>query len=107
MGYFSAPLPPCFGVGGGDPEAIVSHPETPLDEREDLAEDLPPRLPEDIKEVERAMMLCGSRAKGDLRARARRLLEQLIGKYPSVAEANRWKRSLKAYREELATELGQ
>lgn len=84
----------------------MSQPDPPPDEDEDLSQDLPPRLPETVKEVEQAVMLCGSRAKGDLRAPARRLLEQLIGKYPTVAEANRWKRTLKAYREELIADLG-
>lgn len=68
--------------------------------------DLPPRLPTIPAELERAIMLLGCRAKSDLRGPVKLELEQLVGAYPSTSEANRWKRALKAYRDDPRNWLG-
>lgn len=72
----------------------------------DLSRDLPPKVPDTIGELTLALMLLGHRTKGPVRGQARSKLEALLGTYPTEAEANRWKRSLKIYRFELETELG-
>jgi len=67
-------------------------------------EELPPRIPEDLKDLERAVLLLGNRWRTDLNPKARRELEDLVGRYPSKAQAALWKSALRALREEM-TEL--
>lgn len=66
---------------------------------------LPPQIPETLAEIERAIMLLGSRWRCELTNKARNELEGLIGRYPSVKEAALWKSALKGLREDML-ELG-
>jgi hypothetical protein len=68
-------------------------------------DELPPRIPEAIKDLERAVLLLGNRWRTDLNPKARKELETLVGKYPSKAQAALWKSALRALREEMV-ELG-
>jgi hypothetical protein len=56
---------------------------------------LPPRLPQNPAELERAITLLGNRKQTDLNAQARSKLVELLGVYPTVAEASFWKRVLR------------
>lgn len=56
---------------------------------------LPPRLPQDRQEVDRAVILLGCRKHSELNIRARLELERLIGIYPTKKEATLWKRILR------------
>jgi hypothetical protein len=61
---------------------------------------LPPRLPINERELDRAIILLGNRKQVELNTRCRQELEQLIGAYPTKEEAALWKRILRrAYRE--------
>lgn len=61
---------------------------------------LPPRLPVNERELDRAIILLGNRKQVELNTRCRQELEQLIGAYPTKGEAALWKRILRrAYRE--------
>ncbi len=64
-------------------------------------EDLPPRIPEQRKDIERAMLLLGNRWRTDLNPKARKELEALVGRYPSRAQAAAWKTALRGLREEM------
>lgn len=59
---------------------------------------VPPKTPESLAELERAIILLGSRAKGPLTRLRRRELVDLVGAYPSEAVAAEWKRILKPLR---------
>ena len=58
---------------------------------------LPPRLPQDRQELERAITLLGNRKQAELSKHARHELERLIGVYPTLKEATRWKRILRQH----------
>lgn len=61
---------------------------------------LPPRLPVNERELDRAIILLGNRKQAELNTRCRQELELLIGAYPTKGEAALWKRVLRrAYRE--------
>ena len=55
----------------------------------------PPVIPLSTPALARAIMLLGSRAKGELTPKRRVELAELVGRYPSAAEAQLWKRYLK------------
>ena len=61
---------------------------------------LPPKFPETLEELERAITLLGNRVKAELKTKARRELEQLLGAYPDVQQATDWKTELKRRRKE-------
>jgi hypothetical protein len=69
-------------------------------------DELPPRLPETLQELDQARTLLGECANKGLNAKAAQRLEALVGELPSAAVALIWKRALKTYREELQGELG-
>jgi hypothetical protein len=56
---------------------------------------LPPRLPQERHELDRAVILLGCRKQAELNRRARLELERLIGVYPTKEEATLWKRILR------------
>jgi hypothetical protein len=56
---------------------------------------LPPRLPQNEEELNRAIILLGNRKQVELKTDARRQLESLIGVYPTIKEAALWKRLLR------------
>lgn len=56
---------------------------------------LPPRLPQNRQELDRAILLLGCRKQTELGMRTRRELAELIGVYPTVEEAALWKRLLR------------
>lgn len=58
----------------------------------------PPRVPEARQDLDRAIMLLGSRQTQELRQAARVELETLLGQYPSPEVAASWKKLLKARR---------
>jgi hypothetical protein len=62
---------------------------------------LPPRTPEAIVELDRAIMLLGNLMNSDLKQKRRQELVKLLGRYPSASEASVWKSALKGLREEL------
>ena len=58
------------------------------------------KVPEDIQDLDRAVMLLGSRTKGDLTPKTRKELIALIGSYPAEKRAAEWKLTLKRLRRE-------
>ena len=56
---------------------------------------LPPRLPQDRDELDRAIILLGCRKQVELNRLARLEMERLIGIYPTKEEATLWKRILR------------
>jgi hypothetical protein len=70
-----------------------------------MSDDLPPRVPSELPEMDRLVMLLGSRSKCvDLSARVRAELITLCGVYPDPLTAARWKKHLREIRAELAVE---
>jgi len=70
-----------------------------------MGREWPPRIPPELAELDRAVMLLGSRAKGmDLSAPRRKELATLIGAYPDAVTAARWKAALRPLRAEVAAE---
>jgi hypothetical protein len=66
------------------------------DKQSDLnAISLPPRLPQNRQELDRAIILLGCRKQAELSTHTRRELAELIGVYPTVEEATLWKRVLR------------
>jgi hypothetical protein len=66
---------------------------------------LPPRVPPELAELERAIMLLGSRAKGtDLTAPRRKEMVALLDAYPDPTTAARWKQALRELRAEAVAE---
>lgn len=65
---------------------------------------LPPRLPQDRQELDRAVILLGCRKHAELNTRARLELERLIGVYPTTGEATLWKRILRRACQEIVQE---
>ncbi len=63
----------------------------------------PPRTPQHLEDLDRAIMLLGSMAKGDnLKLSKREELEEFLGRLPKDEDqAQAWKRSLKQWRKEL------
>lgn len=64
---------------------------------------LPPRTPTGEKELDEAICLLGNRAKNDLKIKNKKRLVELIGIYPTVHDAQSWKRRLKKLRQQLNT----
>jgi hypothetical protein len=60
----------------------------------DVEPDLPPVVPTTSADLERAIVLLGERAKGELRAKTASKLTSLVGEYPDVITAKRWKNGL-------------
>ena len=58
---------------------------------------LPPKIPEG-EEVVRALELLDRRTEGELEKETREELKDLIGIYPSEAQAMAWKQALKRFR---------
>lgn len=61
---------------------------------------LPPSVPQQLAQLDRAIVLLGNRVKGELRASVRSELLGLVGRYPDPATAARWKSALKAIRDD-------
>ena len=59
---------------------------------------LPPKTPENLADLGRAIILLGSRAKGALTKPRRLELIKLVGTYPDAQAAAEWKASLKPLR---------
>jgi hypothetical protein len=57
----------------------------------------PPKLPATSTELDRAIVLLGSRSRTELNAKARAELVELIGTYPDSVTASVWKKQLRAY----------
>jgi hypothetical protein len=57
----------------------------------------PPKLPATSTELDRAIVLLGSRSRTELNAKARTELVELIGTYPDSLTASVWKKQLRAY----------
>ena len=63
--------------------------------------DLPPALPSELEQLERAIILLGARSKGlELTTKPRAELFALIGAYPRPTTASRWKSTLKSVKDE-------
>ena len=62
--------------------------------------DLPPSVPATLPALDRAIVLLGNRAKGELRASVRAELSTLVGTYPDPPTALRWKTALKSIRDD-------
>ncbi len=56
---------------------------------------LPPRLPNTLEALQRAILLLGNRTKSQLKDKSRQELEDLIGAYPTSDQAALWKQTLK------------
>jgi hypothetical protein len=57
---------------------------------------LPPLVPRESEDLQRAICLLGNRTKGELGAKPRAELTDLVGKYPNtVEEAAEWKAALR------------
>jgi hypothetical protein len=70
-----------------------------------MSDDLPPRVPSELPEMDRLVMLLGSRSKCvEMSARVRDELIALCGTYPDPLTAARWKTHLREIRAELAAE---
>lgn len=68
---------------------------------------LPPRVPDELSEVEEALTLLGNliqclQGGGRLRESVRLRLQELVGAVPEVVAARAWKTGLKELRVELA-----
>jgi hypothetical protein len=67
--------------------------------------DLPPRVPIALPELDRLIMLLGSRSQGsDLTKRVRVEIVALCGTYPDPKTAARWKAELRQVRAEMNAE---
>jgi hypothetical protein len=63
---------------------------------------LPPRLPQNREELERAIILLGNRKQAELNPPARNELQELLGVYPTMEEASFWKSVLRRlYQEDV------
>ena len=68
-------------------------------------ERFPPKVPEELPALERAIMLLGERAKGNIKLKLRDELAHLLGHAPkSEEQAAAWKSELKRMRQELLSE---
>ena len=61
---------------------------------------LPPKIPQSLADLDRAIMMLGNRTKSEFGPKPRRELEELLGAYPSQGEASAWKHALKSVRKE-------
>lgn len=61
---------------------------------------IPPKVPHELGTLDRAVMLLGSRVKGDLRHKHQVELARLLGRYPDAETAAVWKRALKKLRQD-------
>jgi hypothetical protein len=67
--------------------------------------DLPPRVPTELPELDRLIMLLGSRSQGsDLTKSVRAELIALCGVYPDPTKAALWKSELRQVRAEMKAE---
>lgn len=71
-----------------------------------MSDDLPPKLPETLAELDVARALLGERARTPLRRPSELRLVALVGIAPDAEQARVWKRTLGILREELVGELG-
>ena len=62
--------------------------------------DLPPKVPETLAELDRAIQLLGQRSKHALKTKTELELADLIGWSPNQQQAQDWKKALKAFRDE-------
>jgi hypothetical protein len=58
------------------------------------------KIPQTLADLDRAIMLLGNRTKVELKSVPRKELEQLIGDYPNLRVAARWKAELTQLRKE-------
>jgi hypothetical protein len=65
---------------------------------------LPPRVPTELALLDQAITLLGNRTKNPLTAKPKKQLVELIGAYPDVPTAARWKAELRQIRKELKAE---
>ena len=61
---------------------------------------IPPEVPTELGPLDRAIMLLGSRTKGELRAKHQQELARLLGRYPDTETAAVWKKALKELRKD-------
>lgn len=61
---------------------------------------IPPNIPKNLSELERAITLLGNRIKAELKEKSRQELKKLLGGYPNGSEAEIWKHYLKVLRKE-------
>lgn len=61
---------------------------------------LPPKTPETLTGLERAIVLLGARTTADLTKSRRKELVELVGAYPDAAAALSWKTALKPLRDD-------
>lgn len=61
---------------------------------------VPPKTPENLADLERAIVLLGSRTKGPLTKQRRVELIDLVGAYPDPQAAAAWKVALKPLRDD-------
>lgn len=66
--------------------------------------ELTPRVPTELAQLDKAIMLLGNRLKTDLGKKARLKMIELIDAYPDPKTAAHWKLELKAIRQELVGE---
>lgn len=59
------------------------------------AQQLPPRLPRDVEDINRAICLLGNRIASELKDKTKGELISLLGIYPSQEQAKYWKQALK------------
>jgi len=70
-----------------------------------MSDDLPPRVPPELPEMDRLVMLLGSRSQGvSMSQRVRAEPTALCGAYPDPSTAARWKKHLREIRAELVAE---
>lgn len=61
---------------------------------------IPPEVPTELGTLDRAIMLLGSRVKGELRHKHQVELARLLGRYPDAETAAVWKKALKELRKD-------
>ena len=59
---------------------------------------IPPKVPEQLPQLQRAVVLLGERCKYPLGAKLQRELTDLLGRYPDAETAAIWKTALKQLR---------
>ena len=65
--------------------------------------EIPPKIPGNLQDFDRALMLLGNRSQGrDLKESRKRELKRLIGLYPSPLRAATYKHHLKKLRKSLS-----
>jgi hypothetical protein len=71
-----------------------------MDPKQDSTPRQLPKIPQTLADLDRAIMLLGNRTKVELKSVPRKELEQLIGDYPNLRVAARWKAELTQLRKE-------